>query len=607
MPTWLVALNLGLLSALSLPLGAIVARFWTPRARVNSFLLAFGGGALLAALTIDLVDSALDRGHFGPLSGGCVVGGLLFAFLNDLVNRRGGFLRKASTTLSYLRQRGRARLRNNLTHLGRVDFFQGLPDEDLDELADNLSTLELEPGATIYRYGDPCEHINLVEEGEVELAFPEAMEMPARRVGARKAFGQYAFLVGPHNATAIATERTRLRRLARGVFDRVLARNEAMRARIVAYVRSPKFLRFLQEAKGLGPQAAAMQAAQLEECVVRGTTLLPASDEARRRGDGFKDFADEVHRFPLFHELPKLELEQVCSKMFRKRHEKGHTFFVRDEPADRLYVIEQGEVSLHEARDGSRESIELDDHHAFGGMSFLTGAPHTATAVATADTSVWVLRKGDLRAILPDCPTLRRRLQEFLAQGGVDDYLQERQQLYRGRAADWVKSAVREMEVGRLLPVADLQRTMSQHAGAPLAIWLGILLDGIPESAVIGVGVVASGTASYSLLAGLFISNFPEALSSSVGMREQGMSSTRVFWMWASLMIITGVGAALGAALLGPAPIGWVSFVEGIAAGAMLTMIAETMLPEAYAKGGPITGLSTLFGFLVAIFFSTLH
>ena len=76
--------------------------------------------------------------------------------------------------------------------------------------------------------------------------------------------------------------------------------------------------------------------------------------------------------------------------------------------------------------------------------------------------------------------------------------------------------------------------------------------------------------------------------------------------MWASLMIITGAGAFLGNLVFAGAPAFLFHLVEGMAAGAMLTMVAETMLPEAFHKGGSITGLSTLMGFLTAISFKVL-
>ncbi|MCG6897754.1 MAG: hypothetical protein LJE60_11705, partial [Thiocapsa sp.] len=89
-----------------------------------------------------------------------------------------------------------------------------------------------------------------------------------------------------------------------------------------------------------------------------------------------------------------------------------------------------------------------------------------------------------------------------------------------------------------------------------------------------------------ALLAALFLSNYPEALSSSIGMRQQGMSFARIMMMWSLLMLITGAGAAAGSQLFVGADPAIFALMQGLAAGAMLTMIAETMLPEAYLKGG---------------------
>ena len=90
----LVAFIIGIFSACSLPLGTITSAFWKPGDRAIAFLMAFGGGALLAALTIDLVGSALEKGHFHILALGCIIGSLLFIGLNRIINDHGGFYEK---------------------------------------------------------------------------------------------------------------------------------------------------------------------------------------------------------------------------------------------------------------------------------------------------------------------------------------------------------------------------------------------------------------------------------------------------------------------------------------------------------------------------------
>jgi zinc transporter ZupT len=147
---------------------------------------------------------------------------------------------------------------------------------------------------------------------------------------------------------------------------------------------------------------------------------------------------------------------------------------------------------------------------------------------------------------------------------------------------------------------------VATHKGAAVAMFLGMSLDGIPESLVIGANVLETGTISLSLLTGLILANLPEALSSAAGMKDQGMKVARILAMWGTLMLLTGVGAGIGALVLEEAPDALFALIEGVAAGAMLTMVAETMLPEAFHKGGGVVGLSTLAGFLLAIYFNTL-
>ncbi len=112
----------------------------------------------------------------------------------------------------------------------------------------------------------------------------------------------------------------------------------------------------------------------------------------------------------------------------------------------------------------------------------------------------------------------------------------------------------------------------------------------------------------FTLIAGLFLSNFPEALASSANMQLQGWSKRNIFLMWFSLMVITAMGAGLGYLLSGALSHTWLIFAEGLAAGAMLTMIAAAMIPEAVHMGNAsAVGLSTLSGFLAAISFKLLE
>ena len=273
-----------------------------------------------------------------------------------------------------------------------------------------------------------------------------------------------------------------------------------------------------------------------------------------------------------------------------------------------MYIVEEGQISLIDPTHKMRTTQRFRENDAFGSKSFLTGAHHSMTAVADTETTVWVLRKQDFEQLLLECPKFKSNLQSYLQQTEIIRYLKNQLQIDSDKIAKWTQKTVKKMQTKHLPPSAvELMPKLGGHAGAPIAIWVGIFLDGIPESIVIGSNMIGTGKVSLSLIVGLFLSNYPEALSSSVGMRSQGYSFIKVLLMWTSLMLFTGIGAAMGNLFFAGAPATLFSIIEGIAAGAMLTMIADTMLPEAYLKGGNIVGISTLLGFLAAIFSKTLE
>lgn len=421
----LQAFIFGLLSAASLPLGAFLALVWAPRPRVVAALMAFGGGALLAALTLDLVGEAVHRGAFWALAGGALLGCLMFVILNQIVNDNGGFLRHAATTVQYL---------------------------------------------------------------------------------------------------------------------------------------------------------------------------------TRRQSEHVRSLAERLSLVPLFRELPPDVVGDLLPRVQERIYHAGTTIIRQGEPGDSFFVIESGEVEVIDERAGKQlRSLYAND--VFGEMALLTGEPRSATAVAVKDTQVWVILKEQFDQLLEMSPALAASVAGLAAhRGAVLEQTSDR----RG-SARWVRAATADLESKLAAPTnTEIHAAAVAHSGAPLAIWLGILLDGIPESLVIGASLLHASI-SVSLIAGLFLSNFPEALSSSVGMQQQGYPRLRIGAMWISLMLLTGIGSYFGNIFFQGVSLTLFALMEGVAAGAMLTMIAETMLPEAASKGGVITGAATLLGFLAAVFFKTIH
>ena len=144
------------------------------------------------------------------------------------------------------------------------------------------------------------------------------------------------------------------------------------------------------------------------------------------------------------------------------------------------------------------------------------------------------------------------------------------------------------------------QPSEKEQGGSGLAIAIGALLDGIPESVVLGLGLLTGGGVSLSVLAAVFISNVPEGLSSAAGMKRSGRSAGYVFGVWGAIAVVSGIAALVGAAALGGAAPELIAVITAIAAGAILTMIADTMIPEAFERTRTWTGVIATVGFLVA-------
>jgi zinc transporter, ZIP family len=148
---------------------------------------------------------------------------------------------------------------------------------------------------------------------------------------------------------------------------------------------------------------------------------------------------------------------------------------------------------------------------------------------------------------------------------------------------------------------ADRKRSHGrQEVGSGLAIVLGIVLDGIPESIVIGLSLLDGGTVGVAVIAAVFLSNLPEAIAATTGLDRAGWARGRILGLWALLVLVTGLSSLAGYGLFGDASANAVAFVLAFAAGAILVMLADTMMPEAFEHGGKLVGLATALGFALA-------
>jgi ZIP family zinc transporter len=149
---------------------------------------------------------------------------------------------------------------------------------------------------------------------------------------------------------------------------------------------------------------------------------------------------------------------------------------------------------------------------------------------------------------------------------------------------------------------------MEQAEGNSKAIAFGAALDGVPESAAIGLTLLYGGTVEAALVGAVFLSNVPEALSSAAGSRNAGHSLRAVLGRWTGIVALSGISAALGYTLLDGASDNVVAWTQAFAGGAVLCMLADTMMPQAFEDYDrrPAVGLITVLGFAVAFLLSTM-
>jgi CRP-like cAMP-binding protein len=449
------AFFLGGLSAISLPLGSILGIVWKPSPKITAIFTAFGGGALLAALSIELVaptvQMVVDSNHAGHVSvnpnhavynmtaliAGSIVGGIFFYILNEMLNSKGGYLRKVSTTISHFNHIRYNRYNIILHKLSRISFFRQIPKDHIQHLIQYLKVVHFRTGADIFQQGEIAGGMYIIEHGEIDLIKDDKL---IKRIKTGDVIGELSML----------------KHLPSG-----------FTAKVVSDVMAFEIL-----------------------------------------NDDFDKIRNQVP-----------EIEILANKYAEK---------------------EMNEIS------------------------------------------------------------------HFIEENGHEN------------ARDWSKHAVSELHHSTQLPSQqEIQHAAKQNNSAPMAIWLGIFLDGIPESFVIGAGFLMILLANlgggdptltqvvpYTLIAGLFLSNFPEAMSSSIGMRNMGWKTLKILTLWLSLMVMTAVGALFGFYFSSAIPETLMIGVEGLAAGAMLTMIAQTMIPEAVHIGGhKVVGLATLAGYLSAVAF----
>jgi len=711
----------GVLSAISLVIGAVIGVMRNPRKEVRAMLMAYGSGALIEALSIELFAHIVHMAQEGEssdgrrLSGGgpgkplvyvamamAILGGCVFAGLNKVLNEAGGFARHATSLKDYVGKRRLIFYARLASKLKSVPMLAKLEMGELRALASKMQKDTFMEGESVFHHEDLHPPMYFLMSGLVRVNICHGQEQrsdlplastdadavkpfdvsessPKRKVGESEVgesslhvvgasedsyqvephqlFGELSLLTGQPlraNATA-ATDITVLKLLSNDFID-LVEENDQIR-------------QFLEASAGrsmnntnLFDEASMENLIQEMELIVFG------------RDDTIYLHVDETT--PVYYlVLGHVWLNYESAKdAFPSRQDKMQT--------SRRRIIRPGKL--------------------FGTDNLLkgiTGASTSVTAVAHDRSLVLCLHRADITRLKGLSMILNMRLtaiktdppkppqaQEFplpgsISAGGggakvhfepaqansqdppvmhvvqsihseVDDSLEkaynssddEERGIVRKRrtskrvsskAATWkatgsqasrpeIRAHSKEVTDEEVLKETEMAWSHDDADGsansaegghhnshAAMMIWLGILIDAVPESVVLGI--LSSTSSSASLLTfviGVFLANLPEAMSSSGTMAACGIGRTRILTMWSSIVVLTGVGAGVGAVLFPPGSEDEASSqyaiaaIEGMCGGAMLTMIANTALPEAFEQGGNVVGLSCLMGFLSALFVS---
>jgi CRP-like cAMP-binding protein len=419
-----IAFLQGALGASSLLLGAGLGVVWQPSRTFSAAIMAFGSGTLLSAISFEITTQVYQKGGFGPLLVGFMVGGSLFTLATQYIDQQGGFLRHPASSRRYLFQQRQEAASEVLDRLAHVEVMRNIPPAELQTLLPFFKLCIVDPGEVLCREGEAGDSLFLILEGQAEVL------------------------------------------------------------------------------KGQQP----------------------------------------------------------------------------------ITVLGAGEV--------------------FGEMAVLTGEPRSATVVARTPMELYELKRNDFNALLARAPQIAGAMSLVLArrlQSTTESQAQAEQ-----RRDHWRQSVLDSVEID--LPPSEQQALMQQLTTrtAPLAILIGSMIDNIPESAVIGMSAESSHFNGSFLLA-VFLSNFPEALSSSMGMKKAGARTERILGLWSGIVVLCGLVAVLGDFLQGSASGLVLLLTQAIAGGAILAMIASTMMPEAYELGGGSINFSTILGFLIGFWVSAPH
>jgi zinc transporter ZupT len=305
----------------------------------------------------------------------------------------------------------------------------------------------------------------------------------------------------------------------------------------------------------------------------------------------------------LFRSLPASELVKLIHHAETRKLKKGDFVFKGGDISDGVYLIERGHVEFEPTSHGGMDG-NYGPGHCFGEIELLTRESRQETAVAQDDVQLLYIPADDFNSVMSQSPILQGAVDELVAvhtHGTFDIEHHLRQQTRDFDKQAWLKAGADSVHVSH--DEAAHHEAQEGH-GSPLAIFMGVLLDGVPEAIVLGAAFTSWATFNPTFLAAVFMANVPEAWASSAHMVRSGYSSSRIVTLWSALVCACAVFSVIGHLFIATASPTTLVFVEAFAGGGVMAMVAQTMLPHAFEDGGAPIGMATIAGFLAAFVFT---
>ncbi len=319
-----------------------------------------------------------------------------------------------------------------------------------------------------------------------------------------------------------------------------------------------------------------------------------------RKQEESRELIGLLSQCDLLRHLPAEGIEDLLPSVRTRHFTAGETVFRAGDPGDALYIVARGKVEVLADSPGDgpvagKAIAELDAGHAFGEMALLSGGLRTAAIRSVTETDLLEISREDFERRIASDPAMARAVERLSHERAIRN-------LSAGGShpSTWAKVArnsldqISRSESNRLLKAAG-------H-GAGLAIVLGNILDTIPGCLVIGAKFNGLASLSLTLILGMFLGGIPEAAASAAMLTKAGYRPKVIFGLWATVLLAGVLAAAAGKVFIGSSESLAEIFVQAVAGGAVLALVAHAMIPESIHDGGSHVVLPTVAGFLFALY-----